>query len=442
MKAPHIKTSLPGPKAKAIIERDARYAAPAYGRVYPLVVKEGRGMVIEDVDGNLFLDFMAGIAVASTGHSHPKVVRAIEDQARKFLHICGSDFYYEPMAGLIEKLARLAPGDGGKKVFLTNSGTETIEAAIKLARYHTKRQHIVAFHGSFHGRSLGSLSLTASRSSHRARFGPLLPGVHHVPYAFCRRCPYHLSYGSCGIACVGDLEKILFRYEVAPDEVAAIFVEPIQGEGGYVVPPPEYLPMLRDLCTRHGILLVADEIQTGFGRTGRMFACEHWGIEPDILCAAKGIASGMPLGAMIAREEISSWTRSTHGSTFGGNPVACAAALATIAVIEDGLMANAAEVGPYLKEKLTGLKAKYPVISDVRGLGLMIGVEFAKLDAGAAPDAQRRDRVMRISFEKGLLLLSCGESTLRFCPPLLVKKEEVDRAVEIFDAALGEASPG
>ena len=439
MKAPHIKTALPGPKAKAIIDKDGRYAAPAYGRVYPLVVKEGRGMLVEDVDGNVFLDFMAGIAVASTGHAHPRVVQAIEEQARKFLHICGSDFYYEPMAALAEKLALLAPGGGAKKVFLTNSGTESIEAAIKLARYHTKRQHIVAFHGSFHGRSLGALSLTASRSSHRARFGPLLPGVHHVPYGFCRRCPYHLNYGSCGIACVSDLEKILFRHEVAPDEIAAIFVEPVQGEGGYIVPPPEYLPMLQELCKRHGILLVADEIQTGFGRTGKMFACEHWGIEPDILCAAKGIASGMPLGAMIAREEISTWSRSTHGSTFGGNPVACSAALATIAVIEEGLVANAADVGAYLKEKLTGLKAKYPVISDVRGLGLMIGVEFAKADGSDAPDAQLRDRIMRTSFEKGLLLLSCGESTLRFCPPLIVKKDEADRALAIFDTAIGEA---
>jgi 4-aminobutyrate aminotransferase len=439
MKAPHIKTALPGPKAKAIIDKDGRYAAPAYGRVYPLVVKEGRGMLVEDVDGNVFLDFMAGIAVASTGHAHPRVVQAIEEQARKFLHICGSDFYYEPMAALAEKLALLAPGGGAKKVFLTNSGTESIEAAIKLARYHTQRQHIVAFHGSFHGRSLGALSLTASRSSHRARFGPLLPGVHHVPYGFCRRCPYHLNYGSCGIACVSDLEKILFRHEVAPDEIAAIFVEPVQGEGGYIVPPPEYLPMLQELCKRHGILLVADEIQTGFGRTGKMFACEHWGIEPDILCAAKGIASGMPLGAMIAREEISTWSRSTHGSTFGGNPVACAAALATIAVIEEGLVANAADVGAYLKEKLTGLKAKYPVISDVRGLGLMIGVEFAKADGSDAPDAQLRDRIMRTSFEKGLLLLSCGESTLRFCPPLIVKKDEADRALAIFDTAIGEA---
>jgi len=440
MDAPQIKTPLPGPKAKAVIARDDRYAAPAYGRVYPLVVKQGQGMVVEDVDGNLFLDFMAGIAVANTGHSHPKVVKAIEEQARKFLHICGSDFYYEPMAALAEKLARLTPGSGGKKVFLTNSGTEAVEAAIKLARYHTKRQHFIAFYGAFHGRSLGSLSLTASRASHRARFGPLLPGIHHIAYGFCRRCPCHLTYGSCAIACVADLEKTIFRHEVSPDEVAALVVEAIQGEGGYIVPPPEYLPMLQALCKRYGILLVVDEIQTGFGRTGKMFACEHWSIEPDILCAAKGIASGMPLGAMIAREEISTWMRSTHGSTFGGNPVACAAALATIAVIEEGLVANAAEMGAYLKDKLTACQTNYPVISDVRGLGLMIGVEFAKPDDSAAPDAQLRDRVMRLCFEKGLLLLSCGESTLRFCPPLIVNKPEIDRAVDIFDAAVAEAS--
>jgi len=438
MKAPHIKVTPPGPKAKAIVERDHHYTSQSYGRVYPLVVKEGRGCVVEDVDGNLFLDFMAGIAVANTGHCHPQVVKAIEEQARKFLHICGSDFYYEPMAELAAKLSALAPGQGAKRVFFTNSGTETVEAAIKLARYHTKRSHIIAFHGAFHGRSLGSLSLTASRASHRAHFGPLLPGVHHLPYGFCQRCPYHLTYGSCAIECVGALEKTLFRHEVAPQEVAAIFVEPIQGEGGYVVPPPEYLPMLQDLCRRHGILLVADEIQSGFGRTGKMFACEHWGVEPDILCAAKGIASGMPLGAMIAREEISSWKRSTHGSTFGGNPVACAAALATIAVIEDGLVKNAAEVGSYLMGKLTGLKAPHAAIGDVRGLGLMIGVEFARLDDGHAPDAQLRDQVMQKCFENGLLLLSCGESTLRFCPPLIVTRAEADKAVEIFDAVLSE----
>lgn len=352
MKIPNIKINPPGPKARAIVEKDQHYTAPAYGRVYPLVVKEGRGMVIEDVDGNLFLDFMAGIAVASTGHSHPTVVKAIEEQARKFLHICGSDFYYEPMAELAEKLSRIAPGASPKKVFLTNSGTEAIEAAFKLARFATKRTHVIAFLGAFHGRTMGSLSLTASRSSHRAHFSPLIPDIHHAPYG-------QTNY----------LEQVLFRYEVIPTEVAAIFVEPILGEGGYVVPPPEFLPTLKDLCQRHGILLVIDEIQSGFGRTGKMFACEHWGIEPDILCAAKGIASGMPLGAMIAREEISTWTRSTHGSTFGGNPVACAAALATINLIEEGLIENAREAGNYLKESLTKLRGRHPCISDVRGLG-------------------------------------------------------------------------
>ena len=419
MKIPNIKIKPPGPKAKAIVEKDQRYTAPAYGRVYPLVVKEGRGMVIEDVDGNLFLDFMAGIAVASTGHSHPKVVKAIEEQARKFLHICGSDFYYEPMAELVEKLSRIAPGRSPKKVFLTNSGTETIEAAFKLARFATKRNHVIAFLGAFHGRTMGSLSLTASRSSHRAHFSPLIPDIHHAPYG-------QANY----------LEQVLFRYEVTPAEVAAIFVEPILGEGGYIVPPPEFLPGLKELCQRHGILLVVDEIQSGFGRTGKMFACEHWGVEPDILCAAKGIASGMPLGAMIAREEISTWTRSTHGSTFGGNPVACAAALATIELIEDGLIKNAGEVGNYLKESLTKLRSLHPRMSDVRGLGLMIGVEFAQ--NGGKPDGKFRDQIMSKCFEHGLLLLSCGESTIRFCPPLIVKRDEVDTAVGIFDVVLTE----
>src|SRR5919108_2876493 len=430
MNVPHIKIKPPGPQAEAIIEKDRHHSAPAYGRVYSLVVKEGRGMVIEDVDGNLFLDFMAGIAVASTGHSHPKVVKAIEDQARKFLHVCGSDFYYEPMVQLVEKLGQLAPGASPKKVFLTNSGTEAVEAALKLARYATRRKHIIAFWGAFHGRTMGALSLTASRAAHRSHFSPLIPDVHHVPYGNCHRCPYQLRYGSCGMECVAAIEKVLFRHEVTPEEVAAIFVEPIQGEGGYIVPPAEFLPTLRDLCRRHGILLVLDEIQTGFGRTGKMFASEHWGIEPDIICAAKGIASGLPLGAMIARDEISTWTRSTHGSTFGGNPVACAAALATIALIEEGLMENAAVVGAYLKEKLDGLRTAHPLLSDVRGLGLMIGVEFARSDGSSTPDPELRNQVMQKCFEQGLLLLSCGESTIRFCPPLIVNRNEVDTAVE------------
>ena len=438
MKAPYIKTTLPGPIAKSIVERDRQVTAPAYGRVYPLVVKRASGMTVEDVDGNLFLDFMAGIAVASTGHSHPHVVRAIEEQARKFLHICGSDYYYEPMVALAEKLGRLAPGSGAKKVFFTNSGTETIEAAIKLARYYTKRQHIIAFNGAFHGRTLGSLSLTASRASHRAHFGPLIPGVHHVPYPFCRR-PDQQKPEACALESIKIIEEVLFRHEVLPEEVAAVFVEPIQGEGGYIVPPPEYLPMLQDLCRKHGILLVVDEIQSGFGRTGKMFASEHWALEPDIVCAAKGIASGMPLGAMIARAEISTWPSSSHGSTFGGNPVACAAALATIELIEEGLVENAAKMGALLKERLTALGTHHNTIADVRGLGLMVGVEFCRPDDNNTPDRQLRERVMQKCFEKGLLLLGCGESTLRFCPPLIVSADEVETAVDLFDEAIRQA---
>ena len=438
MKIPNIKISPPGPKAKEILEKDHLYTAPAYGRVYPLVVKQGRGMAIEDVDGNRFLDFMAGIAVVSTGHSHPAVVKAIEEQARKFLHICGSDFYYEPMVELAEKLNQLASGSSPKKVFLTNSGTEAIEAAIKLTRYSTKRQHIVAFEGAFHGRTLGSLSLTTSRSSHRAHFGPLIPAIHHVPYGFDGHAA-HDADGRPRSERLDYLEKVIFRREVTPEEVAAIFVEPIQGEGGYIVPPPGFLPAVQDLCRRHGILLVLDEIQSGFGRTGKMFACEHWGVEPDILCVAKGIASGLPIGAMIARSEISSWTRGTHGSTFGGNPVACAAALATIQLLEEGLVANAAETGRYLKEQLAQIQKRHAQIGDVRGLGLMIGVEFIQPGADRALDRHRRDQVVQKCFETGLLLLGCGEATIRFCPPLIVTREDVDTAVMIFEAAVREA---
>ncbi|MGH7843603.1 MAG: acetyl ornithine aminotransferase family protein [Candidatus Binatia bacterium] len=420
MKLPQIKIKPPGPKARALIEQDERYTAPAYGRVYPLAVKEGRGMAIEDLDGNVYLDFTAGIAVAATGHAHPEVVAATKAQAEKFLHFCGSDFYYAPMVQLAEKLCRAAPGASAKKVFFTNSGTEAIEAAFKLVRYATKRQHVIAFLGSFHGRTFGALSLSASRSLHRAHFGPFIPGVHHLPY--------------------GDLESFekLFRHQVAPEEIAAVFAEPIQGEGGYIVPPPGYLPKVRDICQRHGILMVADEVQSGFGRTGKMFACEHSGIEPDILCVAKGIASGMPLGAMIARSDISTWPAGAHGSTFGGNPVACAAALATMALVEKDLVGNAAEIGDYLKSKLTKLQEKYPMISAVRGLGLMIGVELVKTDGARAPDVELRNQVVLKSFEKGLLLLGCGASTVRFSPPLIVEKSHCDTAVAIVNETLQE----
>ncbi len=438
MKVPHIKIKPPGPKARALIARDQQYTAPAYARVYPLAVSEGRGMVIKDVDGNLFLDFTAGIAVAATGHAHPQVVEAVKSQAEKFLHFCGSDFYYEPMARLAEKLCQVAPGRSPKKVFFTNSGTEAVEAALKLARYATKRHHVIAFLGSFHGRTLGSLSLTASRASYRSHFGPLIPGVHHIPYGHCNRCPYHLVYGSCGIACVETLEKDLFSQVVAPEEIAAIVVEPIQGEGGYIVPPPEFLPRLKEICQRYGILLVVDEIQSGFGRTGKMFACEYWDVEPDILCVAKGIASGLPLGAMIARADVSTWPRGTHGSTFGGNPVACAAALVTLDLLESTLVQNAADVGHHLKFLLEQLKTKHATISEVRGLGLMIGVELAKPDGSRTPDAETRNQVILSAFEQGLLLLGCGASAIRFSPPLIANKKECEIAVAIVDETLSE----
>jgi 4-aminobutyrate aminotransferase len=433
---PRINTPLPGPKAQAAIERDEKYTSPSYTRLYPLVVKEGRGMVVEDVDGNLFLDFTAGIAVTATGHCHPAVTHAIQDQAAKLLHYCGTDFYYEPMGDLAAKLAAIAPGDFPKRVFFSNSGTEAIEAAIKLAHYHTGRRHIVAFLGGFHGRTLGSLGLTASKATHHARFFPLAAGVHHVGYGSCYRCPYHLSYGSCGIWCVRAIEAELFSRKVPASEVAAIFVEPIQGEGGCVVPPPEFLQGLREICDRHGILLVADEIQTGLGRTGRMFAMEHWGVVPDIVCVAKGLASGLPLGAMIAREDIMTWKPGSHGSTFGGNPVACRAALATIELLESGLVENAAQVGGYLRNRLETLQEEFGEIGQVRGLGLLLGLDFVEDKRSKAPDKDLRERVVRACFERGLLVLGAGESVLRICPPLIVSREEADTAVELLRDAI------
>ncbi len=438
--APRLITELPGPKARAAIARDKEHTSPSYTRAYPLVVKTGQGTVIEDVDGNLFLDFTAGIAVNSTGHCHPKVVEAIQDQATKLLHFCGSDFYYEPMIQLAAKLAAIAPGPAEKRVLFTNSGAEAIEAAFKLARYATGRQHVVSFLGAFHGRTFGALSLTGSKVAQRAHFAPLVPEVHHVGYGYCYRCPYNLTYGTCGIECVSYIERELFTRIVSPEEVAAIFVEPIQGEGGYIVPPPEYLGLLAEICERHGILLVADEVQSGMGRTGKMFAVEHWGVEPDIICVAKGLASGMPLGAMIAKSSIMTWEPGTHASTFGGNPVACRAALATIDLIENGLLKNAEVVGAYLKKGLTAFMTRYSVIGDVRGLGLMVGIELVKDRITKEPVKKLRDTIVYEAFKNGLLLLGCGESSIRFCPPLLVTEEEVDTALTIL-ARIFESVP-
>jgi 4-aminobutyrate aminotransferase len=434
---PKIVTAPPGPKAKAIIDRDEGWATHAYIKEYPLVIAGGRGPMVEDADGNRFLDFMAGIAVCSTGYNHPKVVAAVQEAAGRFLHICGSDFYFESMAALCERLGRIAPGPSRKRVFLTNSGTEAAEAAIKLARYATRRTAIIAFRGAFHGRTTGAVSLTSSKARQHAGFGPLLPDVHHVPYAYRYRCQFCGDRDECNRGCIGAIEELFARH-LDPRDVAAIFVEPVQGEGGYVVPPKGWLRDLRALCDQHGILLVADEVQCGVGRTGKMWACDHEGVEPDILLTAKGLGSGMPIGAMVARESIDTWQSGAHGSTFGGNPVCCAAALATLDLVEGGLMANAVTMGDRLQVGLRRLEEKHGCIGEVRGLGLMIGVEFVKDRATREPAPELLENLVLTAFQRGLLLLGAGKSTLRLAPPLVVDEGDVDTALAMLDGILGE----
>jgi 4-aminobutyrate aminotransferase len=435
---PHIIVAPPGPKGRAIVERDHAWTSSCYIKEYPLVVARGERAMIEDVDGNRYLDFMAGIAVASTGYGHPKVVQAIKDAADRFLHICGSDFYYESMAALAERLATLAPGPSKKRVFLSNSGTEAVDGAIKLARNSTRRPAIIAFKGAFHGRTYGAMSLTSSKARQHAGFGPLLPDVHHVPFAYCYRCEFGKQFPSCNLYCADSIERDLLTRHLDPRDVAAIFVEPIQGEGGYIVPPDGWLRALRDLCDRHGILLVFDEIQCGIGRTGRMFAAEHVGIEPDILLTAKGLGSGMPIGAIIAKESITKWESGAHGSTFGGNPVCCAAALATLDVVEDGLIDNATAMGTLLLDGLRAIAARTPAIGDVRGIGLMIGVEFVKDATTREPWPELVHRIERAAFAKGLLLLSCGKSTIRIAPPLVIDAEDVAIGLRLFEESIRE----
>lgn len=435
MKRPKIKHPLPGPKSKKIIKQDRALLSPSFTRSYPLVAHSGRGCWIKDPDGNVFLDFTAGIAVTSTGHCHPDVVRAIKKQADRILHMSGTDFYYEAQVELARKLASLAPGHFEKRVFFTNSGTEAVEAAFKLARYKTKRERMISFFGAFHGRTMGSLSLTGSKVRQKENFGSLVPGVTHVGYGYCYRCPYHLTYPDCGIDCVDYIEHTLFKKTVPAEEVAAVIIEPIQGEGGYVVPPPGYHQKLRALTKKYGILLIADEVQSGMGRTGKMFSIQHWDVEPDIITLAKGIASGLPLGAMIARADLMDWEPGSHANTFGGNPLACAAALETIRLLETKLLKNAEVTGNYLKSELNKLERKYPLIGDVRGLGLMVGIELVKNRETKEPAPKERDLVIEKCFQKGLLLLGCGESGIRFCPPLVVSKQEVMVALEILEDA-------
>jgi len=441
MTVPLIKTALPGPKAQAIIDRDRAVVSPSYTRGYPFVMARGVGAVVEDVDGNVFLDCTAGIAVTATGHSHPDVVRALTEQAQRFLHMSGTDFYYEPQVKLAEELAAIAPIDGGVRSFFGNSGAEAVEACIKLSRYATGRINLIAFLGAFHGRTLGALSLTASKAVQRRGFGPMMPGVFHAPFADCYRCPLGLTPETCGAECLDFLEHDLLVHLVSPDEVAAIVVEPIQGEGGYLVAPDQFLERLRALTLKHGMLLVVDEVQSGMGRTGRMFAIEHANVRPDAIAIAKGIASGLPLGVALARASLmNAWPPGAHASTFGGNPVSCAAALATLTLLQGQLVTNAADVGAYLRAGLAALAAKHAIIGDVRGRGLMIGVELVRDRQTKERAGRERDAVVAAAFARGLLLLGAGANAIRFSPPLVLTREQADIAIRLFDEALTEVS--
>jgi 4-aminobutyrate aminotransferase len=439
---PRIVTPLPGPRAKEIVERDHAVMSPSYTRSYPFVIERGEGAIVVDVDGNRFLDMNAGIAVVSTGHCHPRVVESIRRQAERFLHMSGTDFYYENMVELGERLARLVPGGGPKRVFLGNSGAEAIECALKVARYSKRRDKFIAFLGAFHGRTMGALSLTASKTAQREGFAPLFPGVTHIPYAYCYRCAYNRTPDTCNVECVKVLEQELFRTILPPSEVAAVFVEPVQGEGGYVVPPQKFFDELAAVCRRHGILLVADEVQSGMGRTGRMFASEHFGLEPDIVAIAKGIASGLPLGATVARAELMTWKPGAHASTFGGNPVSVAAALTTIELLEQELVDNAARVGARMMARMRDWPRRFPCVGDVRGLGLMIGFEIVRDQASKERDPELRDRIVDLAFRRGLLVLGAGANSIRLAPPLVLTADQADFAVETLEGCIHDAAKG
>ena len=442
---PKIKTALPGANAKRVLEGDQKYISPSYTRSYPMVAKSGRGIVVTDVDGNEFFDFSAGIAVTSTGHCHPAVVAAIQKQAGELIHMSGTDFYYENMVDLAARLSKIAPMKGPHRIYYGNSGAEAIECAFKLARYHTRRQNMIAFFGAFHGRTMGALSLTSSKPQQRRRFAPLVPGVTHVRYPdVYRGCVGGVQEAnSFALGCARFIEEKLFRTTLAPEEVAAIFVEPIQGEGGYVVAPTIFMQELRRICDRHGILLVLDEVQSGVGRTGKWWAVEHTGVEPDIVCIAKGIASGMPLGVTVSRAEVMDWVPGSHASTFGGNPVAVAAALATLDVIEkEHLIENAARVGGHILRRMAEWPSKMKLVGDVRGRGLMIGVEIVKDKVTKEHANAERDRIVEMAFERGILFLGCGPSGIRLCPPLVVTQDEADVAVNVLEECISAVGKG
>ncbi len=440
-KYPRIRVTPPGPKARALLKRDAEVMSDSLVRFYPLVVESGEGSIVRDVDGNEYIDFNAGIACLNVGHSHPKVVDAIKKQADKFLHYSITDFYYENIVSLGEKLQSITPGNFRKKIFFSNSGAESIETAIKLTRWHTRRPLFLAFIGAFHGRLMGSLSLTASKPSQKKYFSPLMPGVTHVPYPYCYRCPFKLEYSDCDYWCVEFIEKWILERSVPAQDTAAIFFEPIQGEGGYVVPPPDYFQRLKKLADKHEILLVDDEIQAGMGRTGKWSAIEHWNIEPDVTCMAKSLAAGLPIGATIAREDIMDWEGGSHTSTFGGNPVSAAAANAAIDEIKDEkLMENATRLGAHMMSRLKEWQTKYEIVGDVRGKGLMIGIEIVKDKTSKNPGNEESKEIMHKAWRRGVAVITCGQSTIRIAPPLTITTELVDSALEILEGAIKEVS--
>ncbi len=433
MNQPEIKTKLPGPKALEMISQDKRHLSPSYYRLYPAMIEKGQGCWVWDVDGNKFLDFTAGIGVCSTGHCHPEVVKAIKEQVERLIHMSGAIIYYPVQVQLAEKLVEIIPGGMNYKVFFSNSGTEAVEGALKLARYYTKRNYTIAFLGSFHGRTFGALSLTGSKAIQKKGFGSLLSNIIHVPFGYCYRCTFNLEYPKCNFTCIEYIENEVFKKIAPADDIAAIFVEPIQGESGVVIPPSGYFQKLRELCDKYQILLVADEVQSGMGRTGKMFAIEHWQTMADIYCIGKGIASGLPLGAFVAKSSIMSWQPGTHASTFGGNPVSCAAALTTIKLLEESLIENAERIGKIMLERLKELQRRYEVIGDVRGRGLMIGIEL--VDSKKKPLTEKRNGIIQKAFQKGLLIMGAGESVIRFLPSLILNEEEVNTGLDIFEQA-------
>ncbi len=436
---PKIVVTPPGPKARELVRKDEKFISPSYGRFYPLVVESGKGCIVKDVDGNEYIDFNSGLVCMGVGHNHPKVVAAIKNQCDRFLHYSNTDFFYREVVDLAEKLAQITPGSPEKKVYFGNSGAEAVEAAVKLAKWHSRRQLFIGFTGAFHGRTIGALSFTASKPTQKRYFFPLMPGVTHVPYPYCYRCPFKLTYPDCRYWCVDFIDEYVLQKYVPPEDTAAILFESIQGEGGYVVPPPEYFQRIKKLADKYGLLLIDDEVQSGMGRTGKWFAIEHWGVEPDILCTAKALASGLPLGATIAKAKIMDWVPGSHASTFGGNPLSCVAASAVIDVVkEEKLLENATKQGAYIMKRLGELKEQSEIVGDVRGKGLMIGVEIVEDKESKKPAPQKVTEIMMRSWKRGINVITCGASTIRIAPPMIITRDLVDSAMDIIEDATRE----